>query len=80
MTGKAEQICAAKCLHVTIFDIFQGVLERTVRFFALIIFSKKPASRHPLFIKLMEEAAVVSFHAKPTQPVSTNRLCPTEVK
>lgn len=59
---------------VTHLYIFQGVLERAVRLFALPKLYQVPADGQPRRIKDMQEAAVLALHAEAFQPVAAHRL------
>ena len=61
-------------VHVTILDVLQRVLVRTVRLLTLAVFREEPTRGHARFIELVQEPARVPLHAQIPQPVSTHRL------
>jgi hypothetical protein len=45
------------------------MLEGTIGLFALSKFQQSSADRHPLWDELMQEAAIVAFHAQALEPI-----------
>lgn len=65
------QVAGAVETHL---DLVHVVLEGAVRFLALSKFEHRAADWHPLWDELMQEAAVISFHAESLEPIGTDCL------
>lgn len=61
-------------VHVTLLDIFIGVLVHAVLLAALAVEPEEAADGHPRLVVLVEEAAGVALHAEASEPVSAHRL------
>lgn len=64
----------SQLVHVTLLDVFIGVLIHAILFSALPIEPKEPAHRHPRLVVLVQEPARVALHAQAAQPVPAHRL------
>lgn len=65
---------SSKYIHVTLLDIFIGMLVHAILLTTLSVQSKESANRHARLIILVEEATGVAFHAEAAKPVPTDRL------
>lgn len=61
-------------VHIALFDVFPSVLEGAVWFRAVALLQERLAFWHSLRNHLVQETAVVSFHAHPLDPKGTDSL------
>jgi hypothetical protein len=63
-----------KVVHVALLHLLARVLEDTLRLAANPELGEEAAHGHSVLIHLVEETALLPFHAKPSQPVPANGL------
>lgn len=61
-------------IHVTLLDIFIGVLVHAILLAALPVEPEEPAHRHPRLVVLVQEPARLALHAQAAEPVPAHRL------
>lgn len=60
--------------HVTLLDIFIGMLIHTILLSTLTIQSEKPTNWHPRLVILMKKPTRISLHTQTSEPMPANCL------
>lgn len=64
----------SQLVHVTLFDVIEGVLVYTVLLTTLAMEAEEAADGHPCLVVLVEKSAGLSLHAQAPKPVPAHRL------